>query len=320
MNIKNENTLNNYLSIYTEIKSKIDKNTSNDTIKIIALLYSISDKTFQLELFNEMSERIKSKVGFSSLSGEFRFIIATILIIKYDYPFTKINYLMDNIKLVGEFDLYSKYSLFIAFILLDEKDVRRRLEDSRNIFYNMQDNHSFITGEEDYTFSVLLSEAGKNSDTLMEEIEYYYKNLSKDCYRRGNNLQLLSHILTLVVNEDKKDVVIENCILIYKSMKQKGFKIKGVIYALIGLMSAVPLDDIELAITEINDIFRILNNTKYFKKNKNLNLVISILIIINLEDEDNHTLYYIGNNKFKTNLQYSLVVTILSKIISTEYK
>ncbi|GKX28662.1 hypothetical protein SH1V18_11420 [Vallitalea longa] len=320
MNVKNEEILKNYLSIYNEIKSEIDKDTSNDTIKTVALLYSISNKPFQLELFDEMSERIKSKVGFSTLSGELRFIISTILIIKYEYPFTKINYLLDNIKLVGEFDLYSKYSLFIAFILLDEKDVKKRLEDSRNIFYDMQDNHSFITGEEDYTFSVLLSEAGKNNSTLMEEIDYYYKNLAKDCYRRGNNLQLLSHVLALVVTEDKKDVVIENCIAIYKSMKQKGFKIKGIIYALIGLMSAVISEDIELAIIEINEVLHVLNNTKYFKKNKSFNLVVAILIVINLKDQDNHTLYYIGDNKFKTNLQYSLIVAILSKIISTDSK
>lgn len=320
MNVKNAEILKNYLSIYDEIKSKIDKDTSNDTIKIVALLYSISNKPFQHELFDEMSERIKNKVGFSSLSGELRYIIATILIIKYKYPFTKINFLLDNINIVREFDLYSKYCLFIAFILLDEKDVRKRLEDSSNIFYDMQDDHSFITGEEDYTFSVLLSEAGKNSFNLMEEIDYYYKSLAKDCYRRGNSLQLLSHVLALVVTEDKKDVVIENCITIYKSMKQKGFKIKGVIYALIGLMSAVVSDDIELAVTEINEVVHVLNNTKYFKKNKSFNLVVAILIVINLEDQDNHTLYYIGDNTFKTNLQYSLVVAILSKIISTDFK
>lgn len=318
MNTKNKKTINNYLSIYNEIKSELDKDISNETIKIVALLYSISNRPFQLELFDEMSEMIKSKVGFSPLSGELRFIIATILIIKYDYPFTKISFLLDNIQLVNEFDLYSKYSLFIAFILLDEDDVKKRLEASRDIFYDMQDHHSFITGEEDYTFSVLLSEAGKDKAKLMEEIDYYYKNLAKDCFRRGNNLQLLSHVLALVVTEDKRDIVIDNCITIYKSMKQKGMKIKGVIFALIGLMSAVVLEDIELEVIEINEVYHLLNSTKYFKKNKNFNLVVSIFTVLDLKDNNNHTLYYIGDDKFQTNLQYSLLVAILSKIISTD--
>ncbi|MCT4688022.1 DUF4003 family protein [Vallitalea sp.] len=318
MDAKNKKIINNYLSIYNEIKSELDKDISNETIKIVALLYSISNRPFQLELFDEMSEMIKSKVGFSPLSGELRFIIATILIIKYDYPFTKISFLLDNIELVNEFDLYSQYSLFIAFILLDEEDVKKRLEASRDIYYDMQDHHSFITGEEDYTFSVLLSEAGKDTDKLMEEIDYYYKNLAKDCFRRGNNLQLLSHVLALVVTEDKRDIVIDNCITIYKLMKQKGMKIKGVIFALIGLMSEVVLEDIELEIIEIKEIYHLLNNTKYFKKNKNFNLVVSIFTVLDLKDNNSHTLYYIGDDQFQTNLQYSLLVAILSKIISTD--
>lgn len=317
MNVKNDEAIHHYLSIYNEIKSELDHKISNETLKIVSLLYAISNRPFQLQLFKEMGERIKSKVGFTTLSGELRFIIGTILIIKYDYPFTEINRLLDNIKLVDEYDLYTKYSLFIAFILLDEKDVKKRLEDSREIFFDMQDHHSFITGEEDYTFSVLLSEEGNDSANLMDEMEYYYRHLAKDVFRRGNSLQLLSHVLTLIV-QDNKDAVIKNCVSIYKSMRQHRFKIKGIIYALIGLMGAVAPEDIELKMTEINDVFQYLGKTQYFKKNKEFNLVLAILIVINLKHQDHHTLYSIGDDDLKINLQYSLLVAILSKIISTD--
>jgi hypothetical protein len=314
MNIQNKEIINDYLTVYNEIKTKLDKNISDDTIKIVSLFYSISNKPFQLQLFEDMSERINNEVGFSSINGELRFIISTILIIKYDYPFTKVRVLIDNIELVNDYELFTKYSLFIGFLLLDEKDVKKRLNNSKDIYFEMQERHYFITGEEDYSFSILLSESVNNTNNLMDCIEYYYKQLADDCFKRGNSLQLLSHVLTLIVRDNYKDKVINNCIQIYKCMKEEGIKVKGVIYALIGLVStAVKEEDIDLIIKEIKEVYNYLNNIKSFKRNKEFNLIVSILVAINLKDDNKYINYCI--NKNKTNIDYSLLVIILSKNI-----
>lgn len=316
MNDKNKESINDYLNAYNEIKNKIQISLSNESIKLIALLYNISKKPFYVELFEEIGQRIKNKIGYSNNTKDMPYVIGTILNIKYEYPFTEINRLLQNMKIVEEYELYKDYSLFIAFILLDENNIKERLEKSRKTFYNMQDRHSFITGEDDFTFSILLSEINKDTNALMDNVEYYYRALAKDCFKRGNSLQLLSHVVTLMDHNDK-DKVINNCSYIYKMMKHHRMKMKDTIYALIGLMGTVMEDQIELKILEIKQVMEYLNNTKYFKKSKEFNLIMAILTVIELQDIDTNAIYYIGDDTSKKTISYSLIIAILSNLIPT---
>ncbi|MCT4596665.1 MAG: DUF4003 domain-containing protein [Vallitalea sp.] len=313
MNEKNKESIDSYLNTYYDIKKQIQIPLSNELIKIIALLYNISNKPFQVELFEEIGERINKKIGYSSNAGEMPYVMGTILNIKYEYPFTEINRLLHIIKIIEQYELYKDYSLFIACILLDEDNIKDRLEKSRNTFYNMQDRHSFITGEDDFTFSILLSELSKDTNALMDDVEYYYRALAKDCFKRGNSLQLLSHVVTLMEN-DNKDKAIENCIYIYKVMKQHRMKIKDIIYALIGVMSTVMEEQQELIIVEIKEVMEYLNNTKLFKKSKEFNCIMGIFTVIKLQEYDSKGLYHIGNTSKKT-ISYSLLIAILSNLL-----
>lgn len=313
MRLENKEMIEKYLSTYHQVKTVLGKELSHDTVKIVALLYTISNRPFQEELFQEIGARIKSKVDFSDLNGELRYILSTIIILKYDYPFTKINRLFENLLIVDEFDLYVNHRLFIAFMLLDEDDVRKRLHAASDIFYDMQDHHAFITGEEDYALSILLSSIDHTSENLMSQVEYYYKQLAKDCFKRGNALQLLSHVLTLMQLEDKEDAI-EICIYLYKHMRHSGYKIKGIMMGLFGLVGAI-MDfeegDMELFMAEFGDIYKYLSNTRYFKKNKEYNMIIAMLILLGIGDENQHTIYVIGHGNKKVNLDYSLVAAIL---------
>ncbi|QUI21332.1 DUF4003 family protein [Vallitalea pronyensis] len=313
MRLENKEMIQQYLNTYHEVKSALRKEISNETIKIVALLYTISNRPFQDELFQEISARIKSKVDFSDLNGELRYILSTIIILKYDYPFTKINLLFSNLQIVDEFDLYVNHRLFIAFMLLDESNVKKRLQAASNIFYDMQDHHAFITGEEDYALSILLSGLDDSNENLMNQVEYYYKQLAKDCFKRGNALQLLSHVLTLM-QLDNKDDAIKTCIFMYKRMRHEGLKVKGVMMGLFGLISAVINfndNDAELFITEFKEIYQFMGNTKFFKKNKVYNMIIAILIMLGIHDKNQHTCYVIGQGNKQISLDYALVAAIL---------
>lgn len=313
MRLENKEMIQQYLDTYHEVKSALRKEISNETVKIVALLYTISNRPFQDELFQEISARIKSKVDFSDLNGELRYILSTIIILKYDYPFTKINLLFNNLQIVDEFDLYVNHRLFIAFMLLDENNVKKRLQAASNIFYDMQDLHAFITGEEDYALSILLSGLDDTNENLMNQVEYYYKQLAKDCFKRGNALQLLSHVLTLM-QLDNKDDAIKTCIFMYKRMRHEGLKVKGVMMGLFGLISAVINfndNDAELFITEFKEIYQFMGNTKFFKKNKVYNMIIAILIMLGIHDKNQHTCYVIGQGNKQISLDYALVAAIL---------
>lgn len=313
MRLENKEMIQQYLQIYHEVKSALGKDISQETVKIVALLYTISNRPFHDELFQEISARIKSKVDFSDLNGELRYILSTIITLKYDYPFTKINLLFNNLQIVDEFDLYVNHRLFIAFMLLDEKHVKERLQSASDIFYDMQDHHAFITGEEDYALSILLSSVDESKENLMDQVEYYYKRLAKDCFKRGNALQLLSHVLTLMQLEQKEEAI-STCIFMYKRIHREGFKIKGIMMGLFGLLSAVvnfDEGDAELFITEFKEIYQYISNTKFFKKSKEYNMIIAMLIQLGINDQNQHTCYVIGQGSKKVSLDYSLVAAIL---------
>ncbi len=299
MRLENKEMIQQYLQTYHEVKSVLGKDISQETVKIVALLYTISNRPFQDELFQETSARIKSKIDFSDLNGELRYILATIITLKYDYPFTKINLLFDNLQIVDEIDLYVNHRLFIAFMLLDEENVKQRLQVASDVFYDMQDHHAFITGEEDYALSILLSGLDGSKENIMNQIEYYYKHLAKKCFKKGNEIQLLSHVLTLMQLEQKEQAI-STCLFIYKRMRHEGFRIKGIMMGLFGLVSTVVnLDegDIELFIAEFKEIYQDLSNTKFFKKSKQYNMIIAILIQLGINDQNTHTCYVIGNGR-----------------------
>src|SRR5699024_10197767 len=95
---------------------------------------------------------------------------------------------------------------------------------AKAIHDKMKKEHPFLTGQSDYPLATIL--AYENEDNIVKRMEYFYEKLNNNGFNKGNNLQFLSHILTLSAVEND-EVLISRTIQIYDKFKQVGLKQKS---------------------------------------------------------------------------------------------
>src|SRR5699024_11354921 len=105
---------------------------------------------------------------------------------------------------------------------------------SKMIYDDMKKEHPFLTGQSDYPLAVLL--AYENQDDMRERMEYFYDRLNEYQFNKGNNLQFLSHILSLAHTENDNELI-NRVIQIYDDFKRVGLKQKSSYYPIMGMLA-----------------------------------------------------------------------------------
>jgi len=279
-----EDKIMRYLSIYQDLYEKLKWQAQTQILMMVPLTYILNDKAFNLEEFVQLSDYIKEKTDFfSPLHSYQRFSTAALLIAKYDNPREKFQQLIEyQEKLKSQGFKNGPYLSISALALMttDDKteDLECRIEKSMEIYKGMKNNHFFLTSHSDYPISILLSQNKGLVEDLMEEIEYYYNKLSEDQFKKGNDLQFLSHILMLAKIENK-DFIIDRCREVYSNLVDEDLKIRRLHYPQIGLMSIID-SNLKDEIVYIKEIVDVLNKEKGFKWTKDINLIVAIVIVI----------------------------------------
>lgn len=218
-----EQKLDQYTHTYAQLKGELKWKTSDSrTGMMIAAMYAGSDKLFDLGRFLEISSYIKNQVGmFSYLKSYHRFVVAATLDIHFtDYKkaFREFLYLYEQL-VAGGFSR-SIFTYLAAAVLLTEDNEQHgtHIQRSMQVYKRMKEDHLFLTGTNDYPLAVLLAGQSENVETLMDRVERLYEKLAKAGFRKGNDLQFLSHILSL-----KKDVheemLVATCTNIWNLLK-----------------------------------------------------------------------------------------------------
>ena len=287
-----EHKITRYLNIYNNLNNKLNWHAQSQILMMIPLVYILNDVEFDLEEFIEISDYIKDESGFfSPLHSHQRFPTAAILISKFVDPKSSFKKLMEyQQKLIDKGFKDCPYLAISALALMttdnQAEDIEYRLDKAMELYKGMKSNHFFLTSLSDYPTAILLSQHKEPLDELMEEIEYYYDKLSERCFKKGNELQLLSHILMMAKMENR-DFIIDRCCELYNSITAQGLKIKRLHYSQIGLMSVIDAD-LNEEIQYVKEATNILSQQKGFKWNKHLNLMISIIIVISEVLENIH--------------------------------
>lgn len=276
--------VNSYIEIFNSLHNSLKWKAQNQLLMMIALLYVINEKKFDIDNFMNLSKYIKNNTGlFSPLHSHQRFSTSATLLTKYDNPKDKFHELIEyQEKLTsngfkkGPFTNISALSLMVTHDPSDNLD--ERILRSLDIYKGMKGYHYFLTSQGDYPLAILLSKFKKPLDSLLEEIEFYYSKLAENNFKKGNELQFLSHILMLADLENK-DFIVNKCNGLYETLMEEGLKLKRHHYPLIGLMSIID-KDLKDEIKDIVDIVTILNSTKKLKSTKDINLTMAILMVI----------------------------------------
>ncbi|MDR4410308.1 DUF4003 family protein, partial [Bacillus anthracis] len=127
--------------------------------------------------------------------------------------------------------------LAAAVILTEDKDQHNtQNQRSMQVYKRMKEDHLLLTGKNHYPLEVLLAGQSENIETLMGRVEHLYETLAKAGFRKGNDLQFLSHILSLK-KDVREEVLVATCTNIWKFLKHVSVKVKQMHCPAIGLLA-----------------------------------------------------------------------------------
>lgn len=273
-----------YKDIFVQLKDTLKWKVSDQrTLMMVASMYVVNKKPFDLKRFTELSEYIKDSVGmFSTLKSHLRFTVAAMLDIRFEDPKDKYNEFIDLYeKLVAGGFQRSTFTYISALIILTQdpigSDHTSSIERSLDIYKGMKDKHYFLTSYSDYPLAVLLAERDGSIDELMDHVEYFYDKLHEGPFYKGNDLQFLSHILSLN-REENADILIDRCITMFDAFKQHGISRKMMFYPMMGLLSMLENGSGELK--NVLEMKAHLDSDKLFKWQKDMNFIMAVNFIM----------------------------------------
>ncbi|WP_216829590.1 DUF4003 family protein [Alkalihalobacterium elongatum] len=268
-----------YIDGYHQLKKELKWRVSDKTLMMIASIYVVNNKPLNITRFTELSEYIKTQVGMlSTLRGYQRFTIAAMLDVRFENPKEKFQEFIDLYErlIQGGFSR-SPFSYIAAMVLLtndpDESDHQESIESALAIYKGMKAQHFFLTSTADYPLAVLLAKVDTDKQKLLDLTETYYNELSKNGFRKGNDLQFLSHILSLQFDEKPK-VLIERSLNILEKFKESKRRLKTMHFPEVGLLAL--LEDGISQIDLVLELEEQLNNEKAFKWYKDMNFIMAV--------------------------------------------
>ncbi|PHF01065.1 DUF4003 domain-containing protein [Bacillus pseudomycoides] len=274
--------LEQYTHIYAQLKGELKWKTSDSrTGMMIAAMYAGSDKSFHLGRFLEISNYIKDQVGmFSYLKSYHRFVVAATLDIHFTHykeAFQKFLDLYERL-VAGGFSR-SIFTYLAAAALLPEETGQHdvRIQRSMQVYKRMKEDHFFLTSTDDYPLAVLLAGQSEKVEALMDRVERLYQKLAAAGMYKGNNLQFLSHILSLK-KDVSEDILVAQCTNIWNLLKREKVKVKQMHYPAIGLLAL--LEDGEKEVHSIRAFIEKLQGDKLFRWHTDANILIAIQLFV----------------------------------------
>ncbi|SDY93029.1 DUF4003 domain-containing protein [Bacillus sp. 166amftsu] len=274
--------LEQYTHIYAQLKGELKWKTSDSrTGMMIAAMYTGSDKPFDLGRFLEISSYIKDQVGmFSYLKSYHRFVVAATLDIHFTHYKKAFQQFLDIYeRLVAGGFSRSIFTYLAAAALLPEESGQHdtRIQRSMQVYKRMKEDHFFLTSANDYPLAVLLAGQSEKVETLMDRVERLYQKLAAAGLRKGNDLQFLSHILSLK-KDVSEDMLVAQCTNIWNLLKQEKVKVKQMHYPAAGLLAL--LEDGEKEVHSIRAFIEKLQGDKLFRWHTDANILIAIQLFV----------------------------------------
>lgn len=279
-----EQKIDQFLSIYKELKKALKwKVTDHKTTMLIASMYVVNKRDFDLQRFLQVSEYIKSNVNaFNTLRSQERFSIGAMLDIHCDQVEDVFHSYLDLYDVLAKSGFKRGMFTYIAAGILftskiDPKEHILFVERAQHIYKAMQKEHMFLTSENDYPLALLLATRDEDVSSLIERMEGFYHQLQIIGFKKGNDLQFLTHILSLDPTADK-NVLSDCCLEIFDKIHQLNKKPKPVNYPIIGMLALC--DQKQFDLQHLITVTERLNAEKDFKWQKDINFMLAAQLFI----------------------------------------
>lgn len=220
--------------------------------KCNALNATLKNKTIDVKKTNMAIDLIKNKTSiFSNFRGNNLLTLAVNLSFQPNMESSLGEIMSIYNKLKNKF-FSNQYLVLASQIIFDAKDridIDDAVNNTRIVYDFMKKNHRFLTGSEDVSCAAIIATTSQNYDITFDEIEKCYSSLNNNGFWSGNNLQTLSHVLSLI-NIPIKDKC-QKVISLKKSLESFNVPLKSYSLPLLGIAPFVTNDNEEFSKTVV---------------------------------------------------------------------
>jgi hypothetical protein len=286
------NKIETYKDIFTDLKKRMRWKVSDArSLMMIASLYVTNNKVYDGDRFEEMADFIKKEVGvFSTLKSHHRFTFAAMLDTRFPNPEEKFtDFIQVYEALVEEGFSRGTYTYIAAMVVITEEGNSAELASrAMNVYKEMRQKHFFLTGQSDYPLAMLLAQREQNTAAIVDHIESLYEKLNQSGFYKGNDLQTMSHILSLVEDVSLDELVTRSTEL-FDTLKEEGIRPKSRFYPQIAMLAF--MKNGKEQITQVKEILESLNSDKLFKWQKDINFMMAVTLHLSDQMENSSLLH-----------------------------
>jgi hypothetical protein len=268
-----------YLQLYESMKTTYKWKIGDPALRMIPLFYLMKDHPFDSQRYESFLKGIQNQTGiFSNFRGTNQYLIAAMMDTE-GYTAASILQLMELEKRLKQQKIRGPYMPMVAVSLLSEPSLSPRLVKAQEIYQMMKKEHKFLTGSDDLPMAVLLAKNDRQPEQLIERMEIYYDRLSKKRYHKGNMLQMMTHILTVLQPEILQISLVERCEGFLDEMKRQKVKWSDYFYPQIPLL-VLNEQPIEEVVRYLNEYTKQLSVTKGFKWQGSMNTMLAAMLVV----------------------------------------
>lgn len=269
-----------YIEVHKQIRDILKwKVPDNRVNMMIASLYVVNQKAFDAERFLEIAAAVKKQAGlFSPLRSYQGFTTAGVLDVNFKQPIPEIE------QLLALYDQFVKakfqrgaFTYIAASVMLTSgqspTDHEAIIHKTMTLYRRMRKEHAWLTNKNDYPLVTLLAQADESVEALIARTEIFYDRLNQDGFRKGNDLQFLSHILSLN-DQENANTLVSQAVHIHDTFSSFKLKTKAMYYPIMGMLALLPTDEVDMS--AITQVYEQLNKEKHFKWQKDMNLIMAV--------------------------------------------
>ncbi|PRO66069.1 DUF4003 family protein [Alkalicoccus urumqiensis] len=287
--------LEQYETIFQELKKELRWKVAGDTqLMYIAGTYVMKQKPFSYEELNETAEQLKEGKGmFSTLRSNSRFTLAAVLNTTFDEPKESAEHMKQVYDALVEHKLKRGEMTYVtALTLLSTADRKmpfsEQAEAVRETYKAMQSEHPFITSEQDYPLATLLSHRSESTEEIMKRVEHFYTRLAEESFMKGNDLQFLSHILSLDTDHEAEELI-RRTVDARERWKNTGLKFRRLHYPAAGMLALTSME--EGTFQEVHDTAKAIQKLQGFRWHRDWNERTAAAFVTSRMLEDDSTLH-----------------------------
>lgn len=217
------------------------------SILIVSAQFAQNNQRINLDLFHEVSEKLKSMAGpFTTLLRTQRYFLAASLIIKTSSPIDAVERLVEGKKQLSEAGFKNEaiaYFLSLMFINKTEVDHITCVKRANRLYKLFKREHPFVLNNSIFPFVLLLVRNRKDIDLIAREVEDSYQLLESRGFKAGLELHQMSQLLVLRSQPGQKS----RTIFLFNYFNEAGYKLKPDHYISLSLLALTGFEESDIS-------------------------------------------------------------------------